>query len=102
MTSKETDWAEGDLAIIRIILTALLAGLSTAIPFERAVTREHRSKEDPMSKLSVIYYSATGHGTAMANRVAAAAEAAGAEARVCHIAETRDPQSFAQNPAWIR
>jgi NAD(P)H dehydrogenase (quinone) len=53
-----------------------------------------------MSKLAVIYYSATGHGTAMANRVAAAAEAAGAEARVCHIAETRDPQSFAQNPAW--
>jgi NAD(P)H dehydrogenase (quinone) len=53
-----------------------------------------------MSKLSVIYYSATGHGTAMAQRVAAAAEAAGADVRVRHIAETRDPQSFAQNPAW--
>ena len=53
-----------------------------------------------MSKLAVIYYSATGHGTAMAQRVAAAAEAAGAEVRVRHIAETRDPQSFAQNPAW--
>ena len=53
-----------------------------------------------MSKPAVIYYSATGHGTAMANRVAAAAEAAGTEAGVCHIAETRDPQSFAQNPAW--
>ena len=53
-----------------------------------------------MSKPAVIYYSATGHGTAMANRVAAAAEAAGTEARVCHIAETRDPQSFAQNQAW--
>ena len=53
-----------------------------------------------MSKLVVIYYSATGHGTAMAQRVAAAAEAAGADVRVRHIAETRDPQSFAQNPAW--
>jgi NAD(P)H dehydrogenase (quinone) len=55
-----------------------------------------------MSKLTVINYPATGHGTAMANRVGAAAEAAGAEARVCHIAETRDPQSFAQISEWIR
>jgi NAD(P)H dehydrogenase (quinone) len=53
-----------------------------------------------MSKLAVIYYSATGHGTAMAQRAAATAEAAGAEVRVRHIAETVDPQSFAQNPAW--
>jgi NAD(P)H dehydrogenase (quinone) len=53
-----------------------------------------------MTKLAVIYYSATGHGTTMANRVAAAAEAAGAEVRVRPIAETRDPASFAQNPAW--
>jgi NAD(P)H dehydrogenase (quinone) len=53
-----------------------------------------------MTKLSVIYYSATGHGTAMANKVVAAAETAGAEVRLRHIAETRDPASFAQNPAW--
>jgi NAD(P)H dehydrogenase (quinone) len=53
-----------------------------------------------MSKLAVIYYSATGHGTAMAQRVAGAAEAAGAEVRLRHIAETLDPQFFAQNPAW--
>lgn len=53
-----------------------------------------------MTKLAVIYYSATGHGTAMAHRVAAAAEAAGAEVRVRHVAETRDPESFANNPAW--
>lgn len=53
-----------------------------------------------MTKLAVIYYSATGHGTAMAQRVAHAAEEAGAEVRVRHIAETRDPASFAQNPAW--
>ena len=53
-----------------------------------------------MSNLAVIYYSATGHGTTMAKRVAAAAEAVGAELRVRHVAETRDPESFAQNPAW--
>jgi NAD(P)H dehydrogenase (quinone) len=53
-----------------------------------------------MSKLSVIYYSATGHGTTMAHRIAEAAGAAGAEVRVRHIAETRDPASFAHNPAW--
>ena len=36
-----------------------------------------------MTKLAVICYSATGHGTTMAQ----------------HIAET-DPTSFAHNPAW--
>jgi NAD(P)H dehydrogenase (quinone) len=53
-----------------------------------------------MTKLAIIYYSATGHGTTMAKRVAAAAEAAGAEVRLRHVAETRDPDSFAHNPAW--
>lgn len=53
-----------------------------------------------MTKLAVIYYSATGHGTTMAARVAAAAEAAGAEVRVRPVAETADPASFAHNPAW--
>ncbi|MDP7703002.1 MULTISPECIES: NAD(P)H:quinone oxidoreductase [unclassified Mycobacterium] len=53
-----------------------------------------------MTKLAIIYYSATGHGTSMAQRVAAAAEAAGAEVRIRHVAETRDPASFAHNPAW--
>ena len=53
-----------------------------------------------MTKLAIIYYSATGHDTTMAKRVAAAAEAAGAEVRVRHVAETHDPESFAQNPAW--
>src|SRR3982074_517691 len=53
-----------------------------------------------MTKLAVIYYSATGHGTSMAKRVAAAAATAGAEVRVRPIAETRDPESFAKNPAW--
>ena len=53
-----------------------------------------------MTKLAIIYYSATGHGTTMASRVAEAAEAAGAEVRVRHVAETQDPESFAHNPAW--
>ena len=53
-----------------------------------------------MTKLAVIYYSATGHGTTMAQRIADAAAAAGAEVRVRHVAETRDPESFAANPAW--
>ena len=53
-----------------------------------------------MTKLAVIYYSATGHGTTMAQRVGQAAEAAGADVRVRHIAETHDPASFANNPAW--
>jgi NAD(P)H dehydrogenase (quinone) len=53
-----------------------------------------------MTKIAIIYYSATGHGTGMAQHVAAAAEAAGAEVRIRHVAETRDPSSFASNPAW--
>jgi len=53
-----------------------------------------------VTKLAIIYYSATGHGTAMAQRVAAEAEAAGAEVRLRHVAETHDPESFAHNPAW--
>ncbi|WP_156688715.1 NAD(P)H:quinone oxidoreductase [Mycobacterium sp. Marseille-P9652] len=53
-----------------------------------------------MTKLAVIYYSATGHGTSMARRVAATAESAGAEVRLRHVAETQQPESFAHNPAW--
>lgn len=53
-----------------------------------------------MTKLAIIYYSATGHGTAMAQTLSDAGESAGAEVRVRHIAETRDPETFAENPAW--
>ncbi|TFI44488.1 NAD(P)H:quinone oxidoreductase [Rhodococcus sp. 1R11] len=53
-----------------------------------------------MTKIAIIYYSATGHGSTMANKLADAATAAGAEVRVRHIAETRDPSTFAENPAW--
>lgn len=51
-----------------------------------------------MTKLAIIYYSATGHGTAMAQRVARAAEAAGAEVRLRHVAETHDPASTKDLP----
>lgn len=53
-----------------------------------------------MTKLAVIYYSATGHGTEMAQEVQKAAEAAGAEVRVRHITEITDPSVFENNPAW--
>src|SRR5882757_8325742 len=53
-----------------------------------------------MTKLAVIYYSATGHGTTMAQQVVAAAEETGAEVRLRHVAETLDPAVFAHNPAW--
>ncbi|MFY2858327.1 NAD(P)H:quinone oxidoreductase [Mycobacterium sp. THU-M104] len=53
-----------------------------------------------MTRLAIIYYSATGHGTTMARRVAAAAESEGAEVRVRHVTETLDPEAFAHNPAW--
>jgi NAD(P)H dehydrogenase (quinone) len=63
--------------------------------------RDRRFAYDhPMTKLAIIYYSATGHGTTMAKRVAAAAESAGAEVRLRHVAETHDPESFAHDPAW--
>ena len=53
-----------------------------------------------MTKLAVIYYSATGHGTKMAQQIEKFAQAAGAEVRVRHIAEQADPSVFAENPAW--
>lgn len=53
-----------------------------------------------MTKLAVIYYSATGHGTAMAGHVERFAEEAGAEVRLRHVREIVDPSVFANNPAW--
>lgn len=53
-----------------------------------------------MTKLAVICYSATGHGTKMAQQIEKFAEAAGAEVRVRHVKETVDPSVFKDNPAW--
>jgi NAD(P)H dehydrogenase (quinone) len=53
-----------------------------------------------MTNLSVIYYSATGHGSAMARQVGEAGEAAGAQVRVRRVAEQADAASIAAEPAW--
>lgn len=53
-----------------------------------------------MTKLSVIYYSATGHGSKMARLVAEAGEAAGAQVRLRRVAEMADPQAIAADAAW--
>ncbi|WP_422742176.1 NAD(P)H-dependent oxidoreductase [Mycobacterium sp. WMMD1722] len=53
-----------------------------------------------MTNLAVIYYSTTGHGTTMAEHLGRAGERAGADVRIRHIAETRHPEDFADNPAW--
>lgn len=53
-----------------------------------------------MTKLAIIYYSATGHGTKMAQQIEGFAQAAGAEVRVRHIKEQVDPSVFEGNPAW--
>jgi NAD(P)H dehydrogenase (quinone) len=54
----------------------------------------------PDVKLSIIYYSATGTGQAMAERAQQAAEAAGAEVRLRHVTETAPAEAIASNPAW--
>jgi NAD(P)H dehydrogenase (quinone) len=54
-----------------------------------------------MTKLAVIYYSATGHGAAMAREVADAGEAAGAEVRLRRVAELADRPAIEADPAWV-
>jgi NAD(P)H dehydrogenase (quinone) len=60
-------------------------------------------EETPVSdtvKLAVIYYSSTGTVDAMARRAAQAAEKAGAEVRVRHVAELAPDEVIDQQPAW--
>ena len=52
------------------------------------------------TKLAVIYYSSTGTIHAMAERLAAAGEKAGAEVRLRQVVETAPPEAIASNPAW--
>jgi NAD(P)H dehydrogenase (quinone) len=52
--------------------------------------------------LSVIYYSSTGTVHAMAERLAAAGEKAGAQVRLRQVAELAPPEAIASNPAWQR
>lgn len=51
-------------------------------------------------KLAIIYYSSTGTLHAMAKRLQAAAEKAGAEVRVRQVAELAPAEAIASNAAW--
>ncbi|GGM45303.1 NAD(P)H-dependent oxidoreductase [Dactylosporangium sucinum] len=53
-------------------------------------------------KLAVVYYSATGTVHAMAQRLAAAGEKAGAEVRMRQVAELAPAAAIASNAAWSR
>jgi NAD(P)H dehydrogenase (quinone) len=51
-------------------------------------------------KVAVIYYSSSGNVHGMAERVAAAAEKAGAEVRLRQVAELAPDEAIASNAAW--
>jgi NAD(P)H dehydrogenase (quinone) len=53
-----------------------------------------------MSKVAVIYYSATGTNHAVAQAVGEGAASAGAQVRVRLVAETLPPDVVARNPKW--
>lgn len=53
-----------------------------------------------MTKISVIYYSATGNVRHLAEAIGEGAEDAGAEVRIRRVAEIAPPEAIAQNPAW--
>lgn len=53
-----------------------------------------------MTKVAVIYYSATGNVHALADAVADGAREAGAEVRVRRVAELAPPEAIESNPAW--
>jgi len=53
-----------------------------------------------VSRIAVIYYSATGTNHAMAQAVAEGAQGAGAEVRVRMVAETAPAEARAKNRAW--
>jgi len=53
-----------------------------------------------MTKVAIVYYSSYGTTHAMAHRVAEAAEKAGAEVRLRHVAETAPAEVIASQDAW--
>ena len=53
-----------------------------------------------MAKLSIIYYSGFGTTQAMADRLAATAEQAGADVRLRHVAETAPQEAVDSVDAW--
>jgi len=54
----------------------------------------------PMTRVAVIYYSATGNVHALAKAVAEGAAETGAQVRVRRVAELAPPQAIDSNPAW--
>jgi NAD(P)H dehydrogenase (quinone) len=57
-------------------------------------------KETDMTRIAVIYYSATGNVHALAEAVADGAAQAGAEVRVRRVAELAPAEAIDANPAW--
>ncbi|NHF65599.1 NAD(P)H:quinone oxidoreductase [Xanthomonas hortorum] len=53
-----------------------------------------------MAKIAVIYYSSTGSTYRIAQAAAAGATAAGAEVRLCKVAELAPDSAIDSNPAW--
>lgn len=53
-----------------------------------------------MSKVAIVYYSSYGTTHAMAQRVAQAAEKAGAEVRLRHVRETAPREAYESQDAW--
>ena len=53
-----------------------------------------------MTRIAVVYSSATGNVALMAHALAEGAQAAGAQVRVRKVAETAPPEAIAANPKW--
>ena len=53
-----------------------------------------------MTKIAIVYYSATGNIAAMANAIGEGAASVGAEVRVRRVAETAPADAIASNPKW--
>lgn len=52
------------------------------------------------SRITIVYYSATGNIAAMSHAMAAGAREAGAEVRIRRVAETAPAEAIAANPKW--
>src|SRR5271156_6391604 len=94
--ASTVDWAS--LSAIRT--TGRLTRASLMVGFEAAefgITAV--TYDGAVTKLAIVYYSTTGHGTTMAKRVAAAAESAGGASPGRDGAATHDPAPFAPDPA---
>lgn len=53
-----------------------------------------------MTKIAIVYYSATGNTYAMANAIGEGAASEGAEVRIHRVTETAPAEAIASNPKW--